>query len=150
MGIDAPDDSMEMKLRIQALADNELPENEIAGVLDSIQGSYEYRHEYAELLRLKRKLGGLVVEEPKQEWFEQVNKRVRRRALSALGTVAFVGSYAGLAFYAVVTVIRRSSFPALVIAALAVGAGGLLALLAMTISDRIRESRSDKYRSVEK
>ena len=41
------DDQESIKLRIQALADNELPEHEIGEVLNAVQGSYEYREEYA-------------------------------------------------------------------------------------------------------
>jgi hypothetical protein len=141
---------MDIHLRIQALADNELPEEEIPRVLAEIQGSYEYRDEYAELLRLKRKLAGAPVPEPRPEWFLRVQRSLRRRVFGGLGVVAFVGSYAGLLLYAVITVVRRNAFPSLVLAALAVGGGGLLVLLVLTIADRIRESRDDKYRGVEK
>lgn len=141
-------DVSELSLKIQALIDNELPAEEIDPVLEQIQGSYEHREEFAELLRLRRRLAGAGAPEPPSDWVTEVQRRLRRRVFNGAGVIAFLGSYVGLAAYAIVTVLRRNSFPSLVIVALAVGVLGFLSLLGLTIADRVRESRNDKYRSV--
>ena len=140
--------SEEIQLKIQALADNELPEGEIGSVLDAVQGSYEYREEYAELLRLKKRLSGVVAKDPGTDWVLAAERSISRKLFRGIGTVFFIGSYLALLGVAVVTLFQDSEVPIIVSILVGVGILGLIVLLGTAIADRVRESRTDKYRGV--
>ena len=140
--------SEEIQLKIQALADNELPEGEIGSVLDAVQGSYEYREEYAELLRLKKRLSGVVAKDPGVDWVLAAERSISRKLFRGIGTVFFIGSYLALLGVAVVTLFQDSAVPIIVSILVGVGILGLIVLLGTAIVDRVRESRTDKYRGV--
>ena len=138
----------EIRLKIQALADNELPEEEIEPTLDLIQGSYEYRREYAELLRLKRHLNAQPIPPVTEEWIERAERRISRRISRGTGTVLFVGSYLVLLGYAIFTMFRDPEVPlivAVLVSTVVLGAG---VLLGSAIADRVRERKTDKYREI--
>ena len=138
----------EIQLKIQALADNELPEEEIGAVLEAVQGSYEYRQEFADLLRLKRRLSGMIARGPGADWVIAAERSISRKLFRGVGTVFFIGSYLALLGVAVVTLFRDSDVPAYVSILVGVGIVGLAVLLGTAIADRVRESRTDKYRGV--
>ena len=138
----------EIQLRIQALADNELPEEEIAPVLEAIQGSYEYREQYADLLKLKRKLAGLAVKDPGPDWVMRAERRIGRRLFRGTGTLLFVFSYLALLGVGAVALFRDAEIPLYVAILVGIGLAGLLSLLAGAIADRVRERKTDKYRGV--
>jgi len=140
--------SEEIQLKIQALADNELPEGEIGSVLEAVQGSYEYREEYAELLRLKKRLSGVVAKDPGVDWVLAAERSISRKLVRGIGTVFFIGSYLALLGVAVVTLFQDSEVPIIVSILVGVGILGLIVLLGTAIVDRVRESRTDKYRGV--
>jgi len=138
----------ELSLKIQALADNELPADEIPTVLNAIEGSYEYREEYVQLLRLKRQLAERSEINIPEDWLRKAERKITRRLGRSLGLFLFVGSYVGLVGYAVYTMVRSPDIPlAALVLALAFIGGGLF-LLGNAVVDRIRESKTDKYRGV--
>jgi hypothetical protein len=137
-----------IELRIQALADNELPEEEIPEVLEAIQGSYEYRKQYAEVLALKRRLAGLVVRDPGPDWVAAAEKRVARKLFRGTGTVFIIGSYLALLAVGLVSLFRDPDVPLYVSVLVGVGALGLFVLLGNAIADRVRERKTDKYRGI--
>ena len=140
-----PDD---IHLRIQALADNELPESEIEPLLETIQGSYEYRAEYAALLRLRRRLGPGPAPDTDEEWLQKAERRISRRISRPTGTVLLVGSYVLLFAYALYALIREPGIPILVSVLVIAGVVGFVVLLVNAIADRVREGKSDRYRGV--
>jgi len=142
--------SEELKLKIQALVDNELDEAEIPTIMDEIEGSYEMRNEYVELLRLRRRLSAIPFPEPPEEWFEKAARRRGRRLFGWTGNLLFVGSYVALLGYALLTLIRGSEASTWVKVGVAGIAAGFIVLLLRAIADRIRESRTDKYKEVMK
>ena len=138
------------KLRVQALVDNELDEQEISDVIDHVQSCYRCRDDYVELLKLQRKMKGIRHPEPPPEWFDGLQKRVGRRLTSLLGQVLFIGSYIVLIAYAIFAAFSDKSeglFIKMVIGAIV---AGVLFLLGVTIADRVRESKTDKYKGVMK
>jgi hypothetical protein len=135
-------------MKIQALVDNELPESEIEPTIEAIQGSYEYRAEYAELLKLRKKLSSGAVPPPSQDWLREAEKKVSRRIGRGLGTVLFLGSYVILLGYAVFTMFRDPSVPIIVSVLILSGIVGFVVLLGNAIADRVRESKTDKYRGI--
>lgn len=138
----------DIRIRIQALVDNELPEGEIEAVLAEIEGSYEYRTEYAELLKLRRKLGPGPSQRVSDEWVERAEARVTRRIGRGLGMVLFLGSYLVLLGYAIYTILREPDVP-LIVAVLILGVvAGFVVLLATAIGDRVRERKTDRYRGI--
>ncbi len=138
------------KLKVQALVDNELPEEEIDRVVDHVQSCYRCRDDYISLLKLQRKMKGLQFPEPPKEWFEDLKKKPIRRATSIFGQILFFGSYILLFAYALFTLFTDSGeglFIKLVIGGIVLG---MLSLLGVTIADRVRESKTDKYKGVMK
>jgi hypothetical protein len=136
------------KLKVQALIDNELADEDISPVVDHIQSCYRCRDEYVELLKLQRKMKGLKVPEPPKEWFEELRNKPGRKFASFIGQIFFFGSYLVLAAYALYSLFTDSGegvFIKLVVGGIVIG---VLALLGVTIADRARESRTDKYKGV--
>lgn len=140
----------ELKLKIQALVDNELAESEIPRVIGEIEGSYEMRDEYVSLLQLKRRLEGARQEGPNPEWFEAVARKAGRRAGFWSGNILFLGSYALLLVFSLVTLFRAADTELWVKLGVAGVGLGFLIFLFRAITDRIRESHSDKYKGVMK
>jgi hypothetical protein len=65
-----------------------------------------------------------------------------------VGNVFFLGSYVALLGVGFAAMFRDSDVPLYVTILVAVGAVGFLALLGSAIADRVRESRTDKYKGV--
>ena len=138
----------EILVKIQALADNELPESEIDSVLEAIQGSYEYRDEYAALLKLRRSLGAGPAGRPSEDWLAKTERKISRRLSRGIGTLLFIGSAVALLAYATVSMFRDPDVPRFVSILAAGGAAGAAILLVSAIADRVRERKTDKYRGI--
>jgi predicted anti-sigma-YlaC factor YlaD len=143
-------DCTDAKLKVQALVDNELSEIEIDQVMDHVQSCYRCRGEYTELLKLQKKMKGLAYPEPPKEWFETLGKKPARKASSLLGQILFIGSYVllfGYALYSLFTDSGEGLFIKLVFGGIVLG---ILFLLGVTVADRVRESKTDRYKGVMK
>ncbi|HUX21768.1 MAG TPA: hypothetical protein VMW69_11060 [Spirochaetia bacterium] len=140
----------ELTLKMQALVDNELAVEEIPRILSEIEGSYEMRDEYVTLLQLKKQLDGARLKEPDPEWFEVAARKASRRAFFWTGNLLFLGSYALLIGYALLSIFRAAETGTWVKICVAGVALGFIVLLFRAIADRIRESRNDKYKGVMK
>ncbi|MBN1685007.1 MAG: zf-HC2 domain-containing protein [Spirochaetales bacterium] len=138
------------KLKVQALIDNELPQEEIDEVVDHIQSCYRCREDYVSLLKLQRKMKGLQYPEPPKEWFEELQKKRGRRLSSSLGLVLFLGSYLLLLGYALYSLFSDSGAGLFIKIVVGGIIAGMLFLLGVTIADRVRESKTDKYKEVMK
>ncbi|MBI9102627.1 MAG: zf-HC2 domain-containing protein [Spirochaetales bacterium] len=143
-------DCMEAQLKMQAVLDNELDEKEIPAVMTHMEGCYPCRQEYIEFLRLQRRLSGASPKEPPKEWFEQLEKQKFRKGFRRLGFFFFIGSYLLLLGYFLFQFFTDGT-EALAVRILS---GGILAgaaiLIIITLSDRLKESRDDKYKGVMK
>ncbi len=138
----------DVRMKIQALVDNELPESEIASVLEEIRGSYEYRAEYAELLRLRRRLSAGPVPPVSSDWLTRAERRISRRISRSVGVTLLIGSCVALLGYALFTLFADPDVPRPVIVLVALGVAGIVALIANAIADRMRERRTDRYREI--
>lgn len=143
--VDEPID--EIRLKIQALADNELPPEEIDDVLGQIQGSYEYRSEYAELLRVKRVISGASVS-VSSDWLAKAERKISRKVSRATGLLFLAVSYLLLVGYAVFTVFATPEVPMAILIVVGSLVLGVSVLLVGAIADRVRESRNDKYKEI--
>ncbi len=138
----------EAKLKVQALVDNELSENEIAEVISHVQSCYRCRDDYVELLKLQRRMQGLLSHDP--EWFEKLNRKIGRRLASSVGQMLFIGSYValiGYAFYSLFAGREISLFLKFAVGGILVG---VFTLVGVTVADRVRESKDDRYKGVMK
>ena len=136
------------KLKVQALVDNELVEKEIPDVINHIQSCYNCRDEYVELLKLQKKMSGFAQPEPPQEWFEKLRKNILRRISTYFGQFLFILSYIALIGFALYTLFSDGNeglFIKIVIGGIVAGA---LILLGISVADRVRESKTDRYKGV--
>ena len=138
------------KLQIQALLDNEIEENQVGPLISHLESCYTCRNEYISFLRLQRKLAGIGVPEPPKEWFERLPNKVLRRTGRVFGKALFFGSYALLLGYALYNLLSDRNTAGIIRIAVAGIALGFVVLLGITIADRVRESKDDRYRGVVK
>ena len=138
------------KLQMQALLDNEIEEQQIAPLIEHLESCYACRNEYIEFLKLQRKLSGIGIPEPPKEWFETLPHKVLRRSGRIAGKVLFLGSYVLLLGYALYSLFSHGSTPGIIKIGVAGIALGFFVLLAITIADRARENKTDRYRGVMK
>lgn len=138
------------KLKVQALADNELPEEEIGPVINHIESCYTCRDEYISLLKLKKRLNALHMDipEPEKTWFEKLQKKPFHRFSSGFGMVLFLGSYLVLIGYALYDFFTTGGEGPIVKIITAVILLSVFLLLGNAIYDRIQESKTDKYKGV--
>lgn len=140
----------EARLKAQALADNELDEKEIPEVLHHLESCYRCRNEYIGFVSLQKQLKGASYPRPGEEWFEERYKKRSRKAGSAIGQVFFIVSYIALIVFAVTEVFRDpevSLFPRILTGGIILG---IIVLFAVTLGDRIREKKTDRYGDVQK
>ncbi|MCK4541942.1 MAG: hypothetical protein KAU17_06900 [Spirochaetales bacterium] len=140
--------SDELKLKIQALVDNELSESEIPEVLDAIESDYTLRKEYQEILQLQARMKGVDYPQPEPEWFEKGLVNPARKGISLLGKVLFLGSYVLLLGYAVYSALVDQGEHLLIRISIGGITLGILVLLGITIGDRLRERKTDKYKGI--
>lgn len=138
----------EAKLKAQALVDNELPEQEIATVMEHIQSCYHCRNEYIHLLALQRKMSGVGQPVPADEWFDSLPKRVGRKVTSLIGQVLFIGSYLVLLAYALFSLFSDDGEGLFIKVVIGAIVAGVLVLLGTAVTDRMRESKTDRYKGV--
>lgn len=143
-------DCEEARLKAQALADNELEEGEIPAVLHHLESCYRCRNEYIGFLSLQKKLKGAKYPEPEVEWFEDRHRRRGRRAGAAIGQVFFIVSYIALIIFAVMEMFKDpevSLFPRILTGGIF---AGIIILFLVTIGDRMREKKTDRYGDIQK
>ena len=138
------------KLQIQALLDNEIEEQQIAPLISHLESCYACRNEYISFLKLPRKLAGIGIPEPPKEWFEKLPNKVLRRTSRIFGKVLFFGSYALLLGYALYSLLGDRNTENIVKIGVAGIAVGFLVLFGITVADRVRESKDDRYKGVMK
>jgi anti-sigma factor RsiW len=140
----------EATLKAQALLDGEIAEAEMPQLLTHLAGCESCREEYIQLMKLEKRFKDLPYAEGEAEWFETLSRRPLRRTGSVAGKIFFFGSYLLLLGYALMSLLKDPG-ESLV---LKLGVGGIvlgfLILLAVTIADRITESKHDRYKGVMK
>jgi pilus assembly protein TadC len=137
----------ELILRIQALADNELPEDEIPEVLNQIEGSYEYRDLYINLLQVKSKTTPQLPE-LSEPVYRKIRNKTTRALSTTIGIILFLGSYLLLFAYFLFSVIVQPQTVLLVRIVVGIGAFGGFLLLLISLIDRIKEKKTDKYKDI--
>ncbi len=138
------------KLQLQALLDNEIEEEQVTPLISHLESCYSCRSEYITFLKLQKKLKGLGVPTPPKEWFETLPRKVLRRTTSVFGKILFFGSYALLLCYALFSLLRDKNMELIVKIAVAGIVLGFVVLLGITVANRIRENREDRYKGVMK
>jgi predicted anti-sigma-YlaC factor YlaD len=138
------------KLQIQAFLDNEIEEQQVAPLISHLESCYTCRNEYISFLKLQQKLAGIGIPEPPKEWFEKLPNKVLRRTSRIFGKLLFFGSYALLLGYALHGLLSDRTTGSIIKIGVAGIAVGFFILLGITIADRVRESKDDRYRGVMK
>ena len=138
----------EISLKLQALTDNELEEKEIPFVMNHIESCYRCRNEYIELLQLQRKMSNANYPEPGKEWFEDLHKSTPRKVTSGTAKILLLISYSLLFIWFIYSFFFRTDTNLFV----KILTGGIFTslsvLFGITIADRIRERKDDKYKGV--
>jgi hypothetical protein len=96
---------------------------------------------------MKRRISGTAVHAP-QDWLARAEKKISRRISRGAGLFLFLGSYVALLGYALFTFFREPSVPLIVSILVGSLVLGVVVLLANAIADRVRESKTDKYREI--
>ena len=138
----------EAKLKLNALIDNEIEEDEIEPLILHLAQCSRCRKEYQELVKVYKQLKRIGVPEPAPEWYEEFQKKLLRKISGIGGKVFFIGSYIlliGYTFYQIFVSGDADVFIKVIVGG--IGAGFIL-LLGVSIADRIRESKDDRYRGV--
>ena len=134
-------------IRVQALADNELPADQIDEVLDRIASDPALAAEYAAQLKLRQRLGTGLTRVP-DEWLRKAERRISRKITRGSGLVLLVGSYALLLGYAIYSLFSDPGVPLIVAVLSGTLVLGVAFLLINAIADRVRESRTDRYKEI--
>ncbi|MBI9107257.1 MAG: hypothetical protein JEZ04_10990 [Spirochaetales bacterium] len=136
------------KYKCQLLIDDELNEDEIFPLIDHIESCYKCRDEYIGLLKLRKKLSGMKTSAPEEEWFETLSRKKGRRFTIGFGLVLMAVSYIlllGFALFALFTDSAEGVFIKIIVAA---GLVSVIVLFVITLSDRMREGKTDKYKGI--
>ena len=123
---------------------------EVAPLISHLESCYSCRNEYITFLKLQRKLAGIGIPEPRKEWFESLPNRVLRRTSRIAGKIFFFGSYALLLSYALYSLFGDRNTESIIKIGIAGIVVGFLILLGITIADRVKESKTDRYKGVTK
>jgi len=138
----------EARIKINGLIDNELAESEIDALLDHLSACQSCKSYYKELLRMNREMSKAAPPDPADSWYVDFRKRFFRKTGGFLGRLFFIGSYLALLVYSLLQLFRA---PAEDMALKLIVGGiflGFLLLLGVSIADRIKESKNDRYRGV--
>lgn len=126
--------------------DGELPPDEVARVEDALGRSTELQRELRIFEALRRDVGGLTYDPPPHR---SVWDGVQRRLTRPVGWILFVSGailwtlYGGWVFAtSAVNPVEKLAVGALAI--------GFLILLGSTVSERLREFRTDPYRDIQR
>jgi len=138
------------KFKCQLLIDDELGEEEIAPVLEHIESCYKCRNEYVELLKLRKKLSGIKNPAPQEEWFETLNKKKGRRFIGRFGIILMAVSYLLLLGFALFTLFSDSTEGLFIKIIVATSVLSVIVLFITAFSDRLKESKTDRYKGVMK
>ena len=138
----------EAKFKISALIDNELTEQDIQPFFEHLSVCISCRKEYMEQLELHKHLNNPAVPEPSQEWYQTFHKTVLRKITGIGGRIFFIGSYFLLIVYAVYRLFISSDTELLLKLIIGGISFGFILLLGVSIADRIRESKDDRYKGV--
>ena len=138
------------KLQVQALLDNEIEEQQVTPLISHLESCYSCRNEYITFLKLQRKMAGISIPEPPKEWFETLPKKVFHRTSNIFGKTLFFGSYVLLFGYALFSLFSDRNTEGII----KIGIGGILlgfaVLLGITVVNKIRENKDDRYKGVMK
>ena len=138
----------EARMKLNAMLDNEIEEGDVAPMISHLESCYKCRRAYVELLDLQKKMKGVPIPQPRKEWYDQLPNRILRRATGLAGRLFFIGSYVlllGYSLYSFFTSQDSDLFVKLVVGGIVLG---FFVLLVVSISDRMRESRTDRYKGV--
>ena len=140
----------EAKQNCQLLIDDELNEEEIAPLMEHLESCYRCRDEYIGLLKLRKKLSGIKGPAPDEEWFEALNRSRGRRFFGGAGFILMLVSWLLLAGYALFTLFSDSGENLFVKIVVAGAVVSVIVLFITALTDRLKESKTDKYKGVMK
>ncbi len=138
----------EAKLKINALIDNEIDERDIDPLLEHLSTCQSCRNYYKEMLKVSREMNRIQIPDPTDEWYYSFRKKFLRKTGGILGRILFIGSYALLLLYAFYQIFISKEEKLAIKLILGGVLAGIIILLTVTIADRIRESKNDKYKGV--
>ena len=132
------------------MIDNEIEEGDVAPMISHLESCYRCREEYIQLLNLQKKMKGASIPQPRKEWFEELPRRVLRRTTGLVGRIFFIGSYVLLLGYSLYHLFASQDADLFVKLVIGGTVAGFFVLLGVSISDRLRESKTDRYKGVMK
>ncbi len=140
----------EARHKMGALLETQLDENEIEPLIVHMESCYRCRDAYVELLKIRKSKQGQPAERTSREWFDGLERKPIRKVTGIAGRVFFIGSYVILIGYTLYQLFADANEKIALRIIIGGIVAGFLTLLGVTIADRIRESRHDKYKGVMK
>ena len=136
----------EAKLKTSALIDNEIDEKDVPDMISHLESCYRCRNEYIELLSLQKRMKSQPFPEPPTD--------CPQGSCVALwvwsGGFSFSLSYALLLAFTLYSYFPSSGEGLFVKLAIGGVSWGVVILFGMTLLDRIREQKTDRYRGIMK
>ena len=139
----------EARIQCSALIDGELKDDKIIKtLLNHLESCYNCRNEYLQLVEINAKMNNIKIPEPEQEWWDSLPQKVIRRFSGGIGLLFFVGSYLLLLGYSIFTTLLKPDVSQIIKFSILGIVVGIIILISVSIADRIKEAKNDKYKGV--
>lgn len=140
----------EIEESLTGYLDRELTQQETQRIDIHLAECPDCRAVLAELKRARELAGGLEIRQPSASEWKQMEEHVLERGTRKLGWIILVAWAAVTAVYALYQLAASPSEPLMVKLLVFAGLTGLTLLFVSVLLERLRESRTDRYRGVHK
>lgn len=138
----------EAKLNFQLLIDDELEEEKITPLIEHIKTCNNCCNEYIALLKLRKKLNGIKGGAQGEKWIEALEHAKGRRLFRRTGLILMISSWILLFAFAMFTFFKDYNESLFVKIAVSLSIISIVILFVITVLDRKKESKTDKYKDV--
>ncbi len=142
-----------LKLQIQALADGEIEtfdDENLSNIFNHLSNCRECRSQYTATMRLKDTIKVKGDNPPPKEWFEQLEKKRSNKIMRRMGYFLVIIPYILLIGFGLNELFFNSGDNIIVKVSITTIIFGFLILFGITITGRIKELKTDKYKEIMK
>jgi predicted anti-sigma-YlaC factor YlaD len=143
----------ELELQIQALSDGEtetFSDEDLSNIFSHLSDCRECRSKYSSTMQLKIAIKAKVDNPLPKEWFEQLEKKRSNKIMRRLGYFLVFIPYIILIGVGLNKLFNDSGENIIIKFSIATIILGFLILFTITIAERIKEYKTDKYKEIMK